>query len=124
FRTSLGRLSEAPGPRILVAHMLEVGDESSHEIAAQQAWTREIMRQAPLAFFVLDRRGVVRMAEGKGLDRLGVEPGNMVGRSMLYGPWHWPWISDNARRVLRGDRFNEIASVGNGWLSIRYLPLY
>jgi PAS domain S-box-containing protein len=124
FRTSLGRVNENQGARILVAHMLEVGDESSHEIAAQQAWTREILRQAPLAFFVLDRRGVVRLAEGKGLDRLGVQPGGMVGRSMLYGPWHWPWISENARRVLRGDQFSEIASVGNGWLSIRYLPLH
>jgi PAS domain S-box-containing protein len=125
FRTSLNRVNENHGPRILVAHMLEVGDEeSSHVIAAQQAWTREMLRQAPLAFFVLDRRGVVRLAEGKGLDPLGMEAGGMVGRSMLYGPWPWPWISENARRVLRGDRFNEIASVGNGWVSIRYLPLH
>jgi PAS domain S-box-containing protein len=123
FRTSLGRLNGSTEPGVLLAHMLELGGARRHDMAAQ-TWTREILRQSALAVFVLDRRGVVRLAEGQGLDRLGVEPGSIVGRSMLQGQWPWPWIADNARRVLGGERFTEIASVGNGWLSIRYLPLH
>jgi PAS domain S-box-containing protein len=122
FRTSLGRMNGTTGPSVLIAHMLELSRETS-AVAGQQAWAREMLRQSPLAMFVLDRRGVVRLAEGQGLERLGGDADSMRGRSMLCGPWPWPWIAENARRVLRGERFNEIAGVANRWLSIRYLPL-
>ncbi|HXU83282.1 MAG TPA: PAS domain-containing protein, partial [Polyangia bacterium] len=85
---------------------------------------REILRHAPLAVFVLDRRGLVRLAEGKGLERLGIDPRNMLGRSMLQGPWPCAWLEENARRVLGGETFGDIASVGTGWLSLRYVPLH
>src|SRR6185436_16058020 len=124
FRTSLSQVSARAGESVLVAHMLELEDGLSHTIAAQQAWTREILRQAPLAVFVLDRRGLVRLAEGKGLEYLGIDPCNVVGRSMLHGPWPWPWLEENARRVLGGETFGDIASVGTGWLSLRYVPLH
>jgi signal transduction histidine kinase len=125
FRTSLSLFAEAPGASTLLAHMLEAGVTKSgtNHVAAQQAWAREVLREEPLAMFVLDRRGVVRLAEGRGLQRLGIDADRLLGRSMLDGEWSWPWIGENARRVLRGDHFGDIASVGKGWLSLRYLPL-
>jgi PAS domain S-box-containing protein len=122
FRTSIRRLSDGNEP-VLVAHMLDLSEGTNDDIAAQQAWTREILRQAPLAVFVLDGRGVVRLAEGRGLDRLGVEPRRILGRSMLVGRWPRPWIVENARRVLRGEPFSDIASIDTGWLSIKYVPV-
>jgi signal transduction histidine kinase len=121
FRTSVGRV-EAP-PAVLVAHMMDLGGEQGDGIAAQQAWTREILRHAPLGLFVLDRKGVVRLAEGRGLERLRIEPCKMVGKSMVYGAWPCHWIVENAQRVLRGDTFSEVNSAFGAWLSLKYVPL-
>jgi PAS domain S-box-containing protein len=123
FRTSVRRLEDGTAP-VLVAHMLDLTEGAGDDLAAQQAWTREILRQAPLAVFVLDRRGVVRLAEGRGLDRMGIEPRRILGRSMLLGRWpRAPWVVENARRVLGGEQFSDIAGVDSGWLSLKYVPV-
>jgi PAS domain S-box-containing protein len=127
FRTSLSVLAAARGPARLYAHMLDVtevaNDTREMDLATSESWLREILRQAPLAAFVLDRKGVVRLAEGRGLATIGVDPQATLGRSMLRGRWPCHWITVNARRVLAGETFSDIANVNGGWISVKYVPV-
>jgi PAS domain S-box-containing protein len=124
FRTSISFVAEKAGEERLYAHMLDVSDDAGQaQLAEHESWLREILRQAPLAAFVLDRKGVVRLAEGKGLETIGIDPQTTLGRSMLRGRWPCHWIVENATRVLKGETFSEIASVNGGWISVKYVPV-
>jgi PAS domain S-box-containing protein len=127
FRTSVSLLGAASRAGRLLAHMLDLSDGAGEgERVVEEAGVREILRHAPLAAFLLDRGGVVRLAEGRGLARLGIDSAAALGRSMVRGRWPYAWIVDNARRALKGESFSEIASVrarGAGWLSVKYVPL-
>jgi PAS domain S-box-containing protein len=126
FRTSVSLLS-ADRAGHLVAHMLDLSEEEGEGAwATEESGLREILRQAPLAVFLLDRAGVVRLAEGKGLAKIGIDPAVTLGRSMARGRWPCRWIVENARRALKGEAFSEIASLqgaAEGWLSLKYVPL-
>ena len=127
FRTSVSLLGAQPRARQLLAHMLDLSDAAGEgERVSEEAGVREILRHAPLAAFLLDRGGVVRLAEGRGLSRLGIDSASALGRSMVRGRWPYPWIVENARRALKGEAFSEIASVrarSAAWLSVKYVPL-
>jgi PAS domain S-box-containing protein len=129
FRTSVSRLGEPSGQARLLAHMLDLGGDRARGGGAEDAALREILRQAPVSAFLLDRRGVVRLAEGRGLAKLGVEPAATLGRSMLRGQWPFHWIVENARRALRGDAFSDLQTVAGAehaharWLSLKYVPV-
>jgi PAS domain-containing protein len=42
-----------------------------------------VVANAPIILFALDRAGVFTLAEGSGLDALGLEPGQVVGQSVF-----------------------------------------
>jgi PAS domain S-box-containing protein len=127
FRTAVSLLPEKAGHARLLAHMLDLGQDDkageSGEPSVHDPWVREMLRQAPLAAFLLDRKGLVRLAEGKGLAAMGIDPAAALGRSMLHGRWPCHWITENAARVLRGEAFSEVVTVHGGWMSIKYVPL-
>ncbi len=125
FRTSVSRLPDHPEPGRLLAHMLDLTDEVGERVqVSEELALRDILRHAPLAAFVLDGEGVVTMAQGKGLERIGVDPARTVGRSMLEGDWPCHWITENTRRVLRGESFAAVVNVDGGWLSVKYVPVH
>jgi PAS domain S-box-containing protein len=124
FRTSVSLLRAAPRAAQLLAHMLDLSDEAGEGARiTEEAGARDILRHAPLAAFLVDRAGVLRLAEGRGLAELGIDPATALGRSMARGRWPYRWIAENALRALRGEAFSEIANVGGGWLSVKYVPL-
>jgi PAS domain S-box-containing protein len=124
FRTSVSRLPEEPRAGRLVAHMMDLTAEEGEDArVTEEAGLREILRQAPLSAFLLDRAGVVRLAEGRGLGRIGLEAATALGRTMTRGVWPYRWLVHNAKRVLKGEAFSEIANVDGGWQSVKYVPL-
>jgi PAS domain S-box-containing protein len=128
FRTSVSRLGAARRAGRLLAHMLDLSDERGEGARiAEEVGLREVLRHAPLSVFLLDRAGTLRLAEGRGLGRLGIDPAAALGRSMLRGRWPHHWIVENASRALRGEAFSELANFhgdgGAGWLSVKYVPL-
>jgi PAS domain S-box-containing protein len=125
FRTSISLLPGKAGDGRLLAHMLDLGEGGGlGDFGAHESWVREILRQAPLALFLMDRRGVVRLAEGRGLSGIGIDAAAALGRSMLHGRWPCHWITQNAARVLRGEAFNQVVTVHGGWISVKYVPLH
>jgi PAS domain S-box-containing protein len=124
FRTSVSLLAGARRAGRLLAHMLDLsGEVGEGARITEESGLREVLRHAPLAAFLLDRGGVVRLAEGRGLRKLGIDPATALGRSMARGRWPYRWIAENASRALRGEAFSEIANVRGGWLSVKYVPL-
>jgi PAS domain S-box-containing protein len=61
-------------------------DITARRRAEEALWSVEnrlhnVINSVPLVIIALDSRGVVTLSEGNGLERIGVKPGEMVGRS-------------------------------------------
>lgn len=85
---------------------------------------RSVVRNAPLVLWVLDSDGVFIFSDGKGLEALGLQPGEVVGKSVfdLYGDV--PQIMDDIRRGLSGVRFaSELETDGRVYQS-QYSPQF
>lgn len=74
---------------------------------------RTVVEQSPIVTFVVDKNGIFTLSEGKGLARLGLEPGEVVGTSVfdIYGDN--PAICEAARKALSGELQKFTIAVDN-----------
>jgi diguanylate cyclase (GGDEF)-like protein/PAS domain S-box-containing protein len=82
-----------------------------------------IVESAPMALFALDADGVFTLSEGKALELLGLEPGEVVGSSLFDVYADEPEILDAGRRALAGDHVNILAKVGELVFDVSYSPV-
>jgi len=85
-----------------------------------KARLREVLANAPITIFAMDDQGIFTLSEGKGLERVGLKPGENVGSSAfdLYGSIPFVEVSGNVitgkdviRRVLAGKTVNAVDEV-------------
>lgn len=81
-----------------------------------------VVRNAPIVLFAVDPDGVFTLSEGRALDALGLEPGEVVGKSIfeLYKPY--PAILDACRRALKGETVTQTVAVKGLVFEARYAP--
>ena len=84
---------------------------------------RSVITNVPVVLFALDHTGTFTLSEGKGLDILGLEAGEVVGRSVseLYG--ERPEILEDVDRALAGEEFSAEREVGTRTFETWYSPL-
>lgn len=85
---------------------------------------RTVVRNAPVAIWSLNDQGVFTLAEGKGLDLLGMMPSEVVGRSVFDLYPDKPQMHEDARRALAGLAFTTTVDVAGYAFEIRYAPLH
>ena len=97
--------------------------EAERERAAAQERLKMVVDHAPMAFFTLNRDGVVTLSEGAGLKALGVAPGQLVGQSVFDLYRDYPLIIENLRRGLAGESFWSPSEVGEVSFDSWFAPL-
>src|SRR5262245_35796955 len=75
--------------------------ELRRENAELRAQVR-VLEAAPIILFILDARGTVLVSEGRGLEHIGFEPGEIVGRSVFDVLGDEPESLARVRRALAG----------------------
>jgi PAS domain S-box-containing protein len=83
-----------------------------------------VVGNAPIVLFGLDSSGRFTFSEGKGLDALGLAPGEVVGESVFEVYGESPRIVEQVRRALEGEEFSAVANVGDTHFETRYSPLF
>jgi PAS domain S-box-containing protein len=87
------------------------------------AHLRAIISSAPMVLWMVDAQGVVRFSEGKGLEALGLQPGEVVGRSVFDLYPEANSILEDTRRALRGETRASLVSLGGIWFETRCAPV-
>jgi PAS domain S-box-containing protein len=82
-----------------------------------------VVRHAPVVLWTLDRDGVFTLSEGRGLEGLGLRPGEIVGRSVFEVYAGNPQVLEDARRALAGEVVTSTATVDGSVYDLRYNPL-
>jgi PAS domain S-box-containing protein len=84
---------------------------------------RTVVANVPIVLFALNREGVFTLSEGRGLDALGLKPGEVVGRSVFEVYRDVPAIIESVRQALAGAALSAVADVGSVAFETAYSPL-
>lgn len=81
-----------------------------------------VVGSAPLVLFALDSEGIFTLSEGRGLDALGIKPGEVNGQSVFELYKDYPRIIDACRRALKGETVTSVVHVQGLVFETRYSP--
>ncbi|MBI2387722.1 MAG: PAS domain-containing sensor histidine kinase [Elusimicrobia bacterium] len=81
-----------------------------------------VVRNAPIVLFAVDPDGYFTLSEGRGLDALGLEPGEVVGKSIFDVYKAHPLILDAYRRALKGETVATVVPLQGLVFEARYAP--
>ncbi|MBL7662507.1 GAF domain-containing protein [bacterium] len=77
----------------------------------------------PVIFFSLNAKGEFILAEGHGLEALGLKAGELVGMSVFEINFDNDQVHRDVRRALGGETFTSTIEIGETVWSVRFLPL-
>ena len=126
-----------PDPEVEPAVLLfSVGALAVVALVSQTAWLRivgrlqaaertrrTVVRNAPIALFALDPSGRVRMAEGKGLVALGLDPARLVGRQLTLDDPDVPAVLVPALRARPFASFEQLLMQDGRTYEAAYEPI-
>ncbi|MFA4932444.1 MAG: PAS domain S-box protein [Caldisericia bacterium] len=92
-------------------------------LKASEERLRAVVTNVPLVLFAIGADGVFTLSEGHGLSRLGLQPGEVVGKSVFDVYQDVPEILDNVRRAMEGETLHENVRVGDPWFESWYTPV-
>jgi PAS domain S-box-containing protein len=82
-----------------------------------------VVAHLPIVLFAVDRDGTFTLSEGRGLEALGLVPGEVVGRSVFEVYREAPEVIACVQRALHGDPFTAILPVGDLSFETHYNPI-
>ncbi len=85
---------------------------------------RSVVSNIPIVLFSIDKNGIFTLSEGKGLEVLGLKPGQVVGMSAFEIYAGNAGIIDALARVLQGESLISTTFVQGQYFETRYEPLF
>ena len=112
------------GRMLLRRLRLVLGRGSSASPRLGSAELRGATSRLPMVVFTLDRHGRFTMAEGHGLERIGLRPGAIVGESIFERWSSKPEVTSGVRRALAGETVTVNSDLGaRSSFETTYAPL-
>ena len=96
---------------------------AERELIETDQVVRTILDSLPLVLYTLDEEGRFTRSQGKALETIGLEPGEVVGRSVHEVFGDFPEIIDNCERAFDGELVEEVVEVGDTVFRSWYQPL-
>lgn len=113
----------APGPRSPMAPGAPA--EPGHEVpgVSMAALLRAILDNFPIVAWVLDREGRYLFSDGKGLEAIGLTPGQVVGKSMAEFSPKALDPGTPVARTLAGETLQDVSQHVGCWWQNWFIPL-
>lgn len=121
--SELSRLREqhiAERQQQLIAQLVRA---QTQDLRFRELHLHAILRLSPSIIFTVDKDGVFQISEGSKLARLGLAPGEVVGRSVYEVYKDHPEVIDNIRAVLAGEDRGWSTEVNGVYFDTRGVPL-
>jgi PAS domain S-box-containing protein len=101
------------GKLVLRGLLLDITErkEAEEELRRAEQRLQSTVNAAPVILFALDPEGIFTLSVGRGLEALGLRPGEVVDRSVFEVYRDNPKILDHARRALSGEEFTVLDEI-------------
>jgi diguanylate cyclase (GGDEF)-like protein/PAS domain S-box-containing protein len=120
---SIASLAHNDGPFVtIVARDVTERRRTESALKESEQKLRTLVTNAPIVLFAIDREGIFTHSEGKGLEGLGLKPGEVVGRSVWEAYRDHPDILAHVRRALSGESHTATVRLGEIAFETRYAP--
>lgn len=106
-----------------IMHDISERKQMEEILRARTVQLQSIIANAPVMIWSCDRQGQFTLSEGRGLDRFGVKPGEVVGQSVFEVGKDLPDFLAAVRRALNGEELVAYHHVANRFLEVHYTPL-
>jgi PAS domain S-box-containing protein len=113
---------QAPGAArqiVCVAHDVTDRVQANEALRMSENRLRTAIENVDTVLLSLDASGTMTYFEGRGLNAIGMQPGQFIGQNLFDLTPHLPHIGANAKRALRGERFNSVVEF-NGFVFDAY----
>ncbi len=97
---------------LLKAHICD-HERIQGALKASKQRLRTIITNVPVVLFSLDVNGVFTWSEGKGLERLGLKPSELVGHSAFELFEHIPYFYEDFQKILNGDKVSTVLEIND-----------
>jgi two-component system, cell cycle sensor histidine kinase and response regulator CckA len=105
---------------------LSIQPKPARALSEAERRLQTIVTKASVVFFALDADGIFTLCEGRALQKLGLQPGELLGQSIFKVYSSHPELLNHARRALSGEEFfdlDELPALGlsfeTHWAPIR-----
>jgi len=109
----------------MIGTVLDITEQTRIEDALRDsdAMLRTVIQGFPVVLWVVDTQGTFLLSEGRGLELLGHQAGQVVGQS-LYELYHnYPEFMHDTRRALAGETLTATRTVSELTFDVHYSPL-
>jgi PAS domain S-box-containing protein len=103
----------------------DISDRKRAEIALRDSeqLLRTVVGNTPTILYAIDRQGIFTLSEGKGLESIGLQPGQVVGQSVFELYKNQPHMLAEIQKVLAGAESELIVAINGGTFQSRNTPL-
>jgi two-component system cell cycle sensor histidine kinase/response regulator CckA len=115
--TSTARVTYRGRPATLgIVRDITERKQAERLLRESQERLEQIIHNLPIVLWAVDTDGIFTLSEGRGLRVLGLEPGEVVGRSVYEIYRDYPDVERNIRKCLEGDQLRDLMRIGeNVW---------
>jgi len=92
-------------------------------LSAAETRLQAVISNAPIVLFSIDREGCFTLSEGRGLQVMGLTPGEVVGRSAWDMYRDQPEVLAALRRTMSGEAFTTTVPVGPLMFESHFAPI-
>lgn len=83
-----------------------------------------VVSNTPMVTFVLDSKGIFTLSEGKGLEKLGLKPGQVVGLSAIEVYKEYPSVVQVVQNALAGKNMRSELALSGVIFDVIYTPVF
>lgn len=119
----LKRTEELERANKMLLEQALVRKRTEQALRASEQRFRIVVNNAPIILFALDQKGMFTLSEGKGLECIGIRPGEVVGKSVfsLYGEVEQ--VKDDFQRALAGETITSVLAIENAVFELWCSPV-
>lgn len=123
FRTEM-HVAQSQGQ--VLGLMIDVTDarRTAEALRATEAHLRQVLDNAPVIFFAVDKNGIVTLSAGRGNQALGHQPNQIVGRNVFEISPEETELHGLARRALAGEELTTTNHSRGAWWDTHWTPLF
>lgn len=107
-----------------IAHDITERKESEAALQAVNQRLASVINNAPIILYALDTEGKFIFSDGKGLEKLGLKPNQVVGQNVFEMYREEPTLCDDIRRTFRGEQTSWITEFSGIVYDTQATPLF